>query len=70
MCLTLRYDRRIFMFYPDAHTISLTTVHGRLVFPIAHSPIIEKYMGEYTNAQVFTDKKYRKMSVMILVKLQ
>ncbi|MHB8371428.1 MAG: RNA-guided endonuclease TnpB family protein, partial [Thermoplasmataceae archaeon] len=51
--LTIRYDRRTFKFYPDSYTISLTTVNGRLVFPIAHSPLIDKYKGEYTNAQVF-----------------
>ena len=67
--LTIRYDSRTFKFYPDSHTISLTTVSGRLVFPVAHSPLIEKYRGEYTNAQVFIDVKHRKMSVMIQVKL-
>ncbi len=68
--LTIRYDRRTFRFYPDSHTISLTTVSGRLVFPVALSPLIEKYRGEYTNAQVFIDTKHRKMSVMIQVELQ
>ena len=67
--LTIRYDGRTFKFYPDSHTISLTTVSGRLVFPVAHSPLIEKYRGEYANAQVFVDVKHRKMSAMIQVKL-
>ena len=67
--LTIRYDRRTFRFYPDTHTISLTTVHGRLVFPIADSPLIEKYRGEYTNAQVFIDTGHRKLSVMVQVEL-
>ncbi len=67
--LTIRYDRRTFRFYPDARTISLTTVHGRLVFPIANSPLIEKYRGEYTNAQVAVDAKQRKMFVMIQVEV-
>ncbi len=65
--LTIRYDRRTFKFYPDSHTISLTTVRGRLVFPIAHSPLIEKYRGEYTNAQVIIDTKHQRMSVMVQV---
>ena len=67
--LTIRYDRRTFKFYPDSHTISLTTVSGRLVFPVAHSPLIGKYRGEYTNAQMFIDVKHRKMSVMIQVEI-
>ena len=36
--LTIRYDRRTFKFYPDSHTISLTTVNGRLVFPSSTFP--------------------------------
>ena len=67
--LTIRYDRRTFKFYPDSHTISLTTVRGRLVFPVAKSPLIEKYRGEYTNAQVHIDTKHRKMFVMVQVEL-
>ena len=67
--LTIRYNRRTFRFYPDAHTLSLATVHGRLVFLIAHPPIDEKYMGEYTFAQVLIDNKHRGISVMIQVKL-
>jgi predicted transposase len=33
--LTIRYDNRTFKFHPDSHTISLTTVQGRLVYPLA-----------------------------------
>lgn len=36
--MTIRYDNRTFKFYPDSPTISLTTVQGRLVYPVAHSP--------------------------------
>ena len=43
--MAIRYDRRTFKFYPDSRTISLTTLSGRLVFPVAHSPHIEKYRG-------------------------
>ena len=67
--LTIRYDRRTFKFYPDSHTISLATVHGRLAFPIANSPLIEKYRGEYTNAQVSIDVKQRRMFVMVQVEV-
>jgi IS605 OrfB family transposase len=66
---TIRYDRRTFRFYPDSDTVSLTTVRGRLVFPVAKSPLIEKYRGEYTNAQVIIDTKHRKMSVMVQVEM-
>ena len=67
--MTIRYDGRTFRFYPDSHTISLTTVSGRLVFPVAHSPLVDKYRGEYTNAQVMIDPKHHRMSVMVQVKL-
>ena len=67
--MTIRYDRRTFKFYPDSHTISLTTVNGRLVFPVAHSPLIEEYRGEYTNAQLYIDTNHRKMSVMVQVEM-
>ncbi len=67
--LTIRYDRRTFKFYPDSCTVSLTSVKGTLVFPVAKSPLIDKYRGEYTNAQVHIDTKHRKMSVMIQVEL-
>jgi IS605 OrfB family transposase len=66
---TIRYDRRTFKFYPDSHTISLTTVHGRLVFPVAHSPLIDRYRGEYTNAQLTIEKKHRMMYVMVQVEV-
>ncbi|MGC8515881.1 MAG: RNA-guided endonuclease TnpB family protein, partial [Thermoplasmata archaeon] len=68
--MTIRYDRRTFRFYPDSHTISLTTLIGRLVFPVAHSPLIDKYRGEYTNAQVSVDTKHQKMFAMIQVEMQ
>ncbi|OWP56080.1 MAG: hypothetical protein B2I17_08125 [Thermoplasmatales archaeon B_DKE] len=67
--LTVRYDQRTFRFYPDAHTISFSTVAGRLVFPVAQSPLIEKYRGEYTNAQLSIDVRHGKMFVMVQVKL-
>jgi hypothetical protein len=50
--MTIRYDSRTFKIYPNSHTISLTTVQGILVYPVAHSPFIDKYRGEYTNAHI------------------
>ncbi|MCL4326272.1 MAG: hypothetical protein M1481_05915 [Candidatus Thermoplasmatota archaeon] len=67
--LTIRYGRRTFKFYPDSHTVSLTIVSGGLVFPVAHTPVIEKYRGEYANGQVFIDKMHGKMFIMIQVEL-
>jgi putative transposase len=68
--LTIRYDNRTFKFYPDSRTVSLTTVHGRLTYPVAYSPLIDKYRGEYTNAQLVVDEKRNKMFIMIQVKMQ
>jgi IS605 OrfB family transposase len=67
--LTIRYDNRTFKFYPDSHTISLTTVQGRLVYPVAHSPLVDKYRGQYTNAQLMIDKKKNRIFIMIQVKI-
>ncbi len=64
---TIRYDNRTFKFYPDSLTASLTTVKGRLVFPVANSPLIEKYKGRYTNAQLTI--KERKMFLLIQVQI-
>ena len=61
--LTIRYDNRTFKFYPDSHTVSLTTVQGRLVYPVAHSSLIEKYRGEYTNAQLIIDERRNKIFI-------
>ena len=67
--LTIRYDNRTFKFYPDSHTISLTTVQGRLVYPVAHSPLIDKYRGQYTNAQLVIDEKKNRIFIMVQVNL-
>ena len=61
--LAVRYGGRIFRFYPDHHTVPLTTVRGRLVFPVAEFPLIEKYRGKYTNVRVCIDTKNRKESM-------
>jgi len=67
--LTIRYDSRTFKFYPDSHTISLTTVQGRLVYPVAHSPLIDKYRGEYTNAQLVIDERNKRIFIMVQVNI-
>jgi len=67
--LTIRYDNRTFKFHPDSHAISLTTVQGRLVYPVAHSPLIDKYRGQYTNAQLVIDEKKNRIFIMVQVNL-
>ncbi len=68
--LAIRYDKRTFKFYPDSRKISLTTVYGRLTFTVANSPLIDKYRGEYTNAQVIFDMENKKIYAMIQVKIE
>ncbi|MGC8725977.1 MAG: RNA-guided endonuclease TnpB family protein, partial [Thermoplasmata archaeon] len=68
--ITIRYDNRTFKFYPDSHTISLTTVQGRLVYHVAHSPLIDKYIGEYTNAQLIVDERRNRIFITVQVKIQ
>ncbi|MGC8692259.1 MAG: RNA-guided endonuclease TnpB family protein, partial [Thermoplasmata archaeon] len=67
--ITIRYDNRTFKFYPDSHTISLTTVQGRLMYAVVHSPLIDKYRGEYTNAQLVVNEKLKKIFIMVQVKI-
>ncbi|MGC9138138.1 MAG: RNA-guided endonuclease TnpB family protein, partial [Thermoplasmata archaeon] len=44
-------------------------MYGRLVYPLAHSPLIEKYRGEYTNAQLVIDEKGKRIFIMVQVKI-
>ena len=67
--LTIRYDNRTFKFYPNSHTVSLTTVHGRLIYPVAHSPLIDRYRSEYTNAQLVVDERSKRIFIMVQVKI-
>jgi IS605 OrfB family transposase len=50
--LSIRYDGRTFKFYADSGYISLTTVMGRLTYPFKKYAYMDKYRGEYTNAQL------------------
>lgn len=50
--LSVRYDRRTFKFYPESNRASLTTVFGRLSFPFKHYSYMDRWKGEYTNAQL------------------
>jgi IS605 OrfB family transposase len=67
--ITIRYDRRTFKFYPDTRILSLATVKGRLSFPVANSPLIDKYRGQYTNAQVVIDEHRKRMFMMVQVEV-
>lgn len=50
--LSVRYDKRCFKFYPDSNIASLTTAFGRLNFPFKHYAFMDRWKGEYTNAQL------------------
>lgn len=50
--LSVRYDKRTFKFYPESNRVSLTTVFGRLSFPFKHYTYMDRWKGEYTNAQL------------------
>lgn len=45
--LIARHDRRVFNFYPDSHTISITTVKGSLVFQALLSSAEHEKFKEY-----------------------
>ncbi|MGC8691801.1 MAG: RNA-guided endonuclease TnpB family protein, partial [Thermoplasmata archaeon] len=66
--ITIRYVNGI-KFYPDSHRISLTTVHGRLFYPVQLYPLIDKYRGEYTNAQLVIDEKGKRIFIIVQVKI-
>lgn len=65
--LSVRYDRRTFKFYPDSNRVSLTTVFGRINFPFKRYAYMDKWKGEYTNAQLLI--KRRRAFLNIQVKL-
>lgn len=50
--LSIRYDGRTFKFYADSGYVSLTTVMGRLTYKFKKYVYMNKYKGEYTNAQL------------------
>ena len=55
--LQIRYDRRTFKFYPDSGLVSLSTVMGRLSFPIKVYDYCKRYLcAKYTNAQLIVRK--------------
>jgi len=53
----VRYDNRCFKFYPETDKVSLTTVHGRLVFAFKHFNYLDTWKGQYTNAQLVIRKR-------------
>ena len=65
--LTIRYDKRTFKFYPETRRVSLTTVFGRLNFSFKHYPHMDRWKGEYTNAQLLLRKKRIFLNVQVKV---
>lgn len=55
--LQIRYDKRTFKFYPESSYVSLSTVMGRLNFPVKIYEYAKQYLiGEFTNAQLIVRK--------------
>ena len=51
-CLSVRYDKRTFKFFPDSNYVSLATTSGRLHLPLKHYTYMDRLKGEYTSAQL------------------
>lgn len=64
---SIRYDNRTFKFYPDSNYVSLTTVAGRLNFTFKHYSYMDRWRGEYTNAQLIARGK--RVFINVQVKL-
>lgn len=65
--LSVRYDGRVFKFYPNSNYTSLTTVFGRLNFSFKHHPYLEHWTGEYTNAQLSIQRKKIFLNIQVKV---
>jgi len=65
--LSVRYDKRTFKFYPETRRVSLTTVFGRLNFIFKHYPYLERWRGEYTNAQLLVRGKRMFLNVQVKI---
>jgi len=63
--LSIRYDRRIFKFFPDSNCVSLTTVAGRLRLPFRHYPYMDRWRGEYTSAQLIVRRNEAFLNVQV-----
>ena len=63
--LSVRYDNRCFKFYPETDKVSLTTVHGRLVFAFKHFNYLDTWKGQYTNAQLVIRKREVFLNVQV-----
>jgi IS605 OrfB family transposase len=65
--LSVRYDKRTFKFYPDSNRVSLTTVNGRLSFQFRHYERLDKWRGEYTNAQLLIRGNRRFLNIQVKI---
>lgn len=63
--LSIRYDGRTFKFYADSGYVSLTTVMGRLTYPFKKYAYMDKYRGEYTNAQLVIRHRVAFLNVQV-----
>ncbi len=63
--LSVRYDKRTFKLFPDTNRVSLTTIHGRLNYSFKPFEYLNKYKGEYTNAQLVVRNKTIFLNVQV-----
>ena len=63
--LSIRYDKRTFKFYPDSGYVSLTTVMGRLIYRFVKYAYMDRYQGEYTNAQLIIRRGVAFLNVQV-----
>ena len=63
--LSIRYDGRTFKFYADSGYVSLTTVMGRLTYPFKKYAYMDRYRGEYTNAQLMIRHRVAFLNVQV-----
>jgi len=53
----IRYDNRTFKFYPETEYVSLSTIAGRMNFPVVMYEYAKRHMhGQFTSAQLVVRK--------------
>jgi IS605 OrfB family transposase len=65
--LSVRYDNRCFKFYPETNKVSLTTVHGRLIFAFKRFSYLDTWRGQYTNAQLVIRKGKEFLNIQVSI---
>ena len=50
--MSVRFDRRCFKFYPESNYVELTTTNGRKHLNFKHHKLMDRWKGQYSNAQL------------------